>query len=261
MEIVILREHREAAELAAAAIVDVVRSKEHPVLGLATGSSPVPVYRALTRHHREEGVSFAGCSAFTLDEYVALPADHPASYRSVIRSDFTAHIDIDDSRVHAPDGTAEDLPAAAAAYEAAIETAGGVDIQLLGIGSDGHVGFNEPTSSLCSRTRIKTLTEQTRRDNARFFDDDLTAVPTHCLTQGLGTILQARHLILLAQGGGKAEAVRQLVEGPVSARWPATALQWHPHVSVLVDEDAAQGLELADYYRHAWENKPTWQGL
>ena len=151
--------------------------------------------------------------------------------------------------------------AACAAYERAIADAGGVDLQILGIGTDGHVAFNEPGSSLASRTRIKTLTRQTREDNARFFGGDVAQVPTHCLTQGLATIMSARHLVLLATGRGKAEAVHQLAEGPVSAMWPATVLQHHPHVTVLVDDAAASRLQLADYYRETFAAKPGWQGL
>jgi len=147
------------------------------------------------------------------------------------------------------------------AYEHAIADAGGVDLQILGIGTDGHVAFNEPGSSLASRTRIKTLTSQTRRDNARFFGGDVDAVPQHCLTQGIGTILEARHIVLVASGRGKAEAVHQLVEGSVSAMWPATALQLHPHVTVLLDTAAASRLQLASYYIETYQGKPSWQGF
>jgi glucosamine-6-phosphate deaminase len=170
-------------------------------------------------------------------------------------------VDFDADAVRGPDGLASDIPAACRDYEDAISTAGGVDLQILGIGTDGHIAFNEPGSSLASRTRIKTLTRQTRIDNARFFDDDLDLVPTQCLTQGLGTILEARHIVLLATGQGKAEAVHQLAEGAVSALWPATILQHHPHVSVLLDEASAGRLQLADYYRQTWAAKPQWQGL
>ena len=163
--------------------------------------------------------------------------------------------------VEGPDGLASDIPAACAAYESAIQAAGGVDLQILGIGTDGHIGFNEPGSSLASRTRIKTLTRQTRVDNARFFDDDLDAVPTHCLTQGLATIMAARHVILVATGRSKAEAVHHLVEGAVSALWPATILQHHPHVTVLLDDAAARRLQLVDYYRETYRSKPGWQGV
>jgi glucosamine-6-phosphate deaminase len=160
-----------------------------------------------------------------------------------------------------PDGLAEDLPAACAAYEQAIADAGGVDLQILGIGTDGHIAFNEPGLSLASRTRIKTLTKQTREDNARFFGGSVDDVPRHCLTQGLATIMSARHLVLLASGRAKAEAVHQLVEGPISAMWPATIMQLHPHATVLVDDAAASRLQLADYYRQTYADKPEWQGL
>jgi glucosamine-6-phosphate deaminase len=160
-----------------------------------------------------------------------------------------------------PDGNADDITAACAAYDQGLADAGGVYLQLLGIGTDGHIGFNEPCSSLASRTRIKTLTQQTRIDNARFFDDDIDQVPHHVITQGIGTILDARHLVLLATGAGKADAVAATVEGPVSALVPASALQLHPHATVVVDEAAATGLKLADYFRATYAAKPYWQGL
>ncbi len=249
------------ARLAADAIERLLRVRPQTVLGLATGSSPLAVYDELVRRHDEAGLSFARARAFMLDEYVGLPADHPQRYRNVIESEIASRVDLAPGAVQGPDGNAEDLVAACAAFEQAIADAGGVDLQLLGIGTDGHVAFNEPGSSLASRTRIKTLTRQTREDNARFFDDDVSQVPTHCLTQGLATIMSARHLVLLAQGRGKAEAVHQLVEGPVSAMWPATVLQHHPHVTVLVDDAAASRLQLADYYRETYAAKPAWQGL
>jgi glucosamine-6-phosphate deaminase len=196
-----------------------------------------------------------------LDEYVGLADDRPERYRKVIDRDFVAKVDIDPANVFGPDGRAADLPAACAAYEQAIRAAGGVDLQLLGIGSDGHIAFNEPGSSLASRTRIKSLTRQTREDNARFFGGDVEAVPHHCLTQGVGTILEARHVVLLASGREKAEALHQLTEGPVSALWPATALQFHPHVTVLVDSAAAARLQLGSYYTETYAAKPAWQGI
>src|SRR4051812_41178156 len=178
-------------------------------------------------------MSFQQAQGFILDEYVGLPADHPQRYRNVIDDAFVSRVDFAPGAVDGPDGLAADIPAACAAYENAIQAAGGVDLQIVGIGTDGHIAFNEPGSSLASRTRIKTLTRQTRVDNARFFDGDLDAVPTHCLTQGLGTIMAAGHIILVATGSSKAEAVQHLVEGAVSALWPATVLQHHPHVTVL----------------------------
>ncbi|HWJ85851.1 MAG TPA: glucosamine-6-phosphate deaminase, partial [Cellulomonas sp.] len=238
-----------------------LRARPTAVLGLATGSSPLAVYDELARRHAEQGLSFAQARAFMLDEYVGLPAEHPERYRNVIDKEIASRVDFAPDAVQGPDGLAADVIAACADYERAIADAGGVDLQLLGIGTDGHVAFNEPGSSLASRTRIKTLTRQTREDNARFFDDDISQVPEHCLTQGLATIMSARHLVLLATGRGKAEAVHQLVEGPVSAMWPATVLQHHPHVTVLVDDAAASRLQLADYYRETYAAKPAWQHL
>ena len=251
----------ELGRLAAAAIENLVRAQPDAVLGLATGSSPLAVYDELARRCAERGLSFARVRAFLLDEYVGLAADHPERYRNVIEREIASRVDFAPGAVQGPDGLAEDLVGACAAYEDAIASVGGVDLQLLGIGTDGHIAFNEPGSSLASRTRIKTLTRQTREDNARFFGGDIDQVPQHCLTQGLATIMSARHLVLLATGRGKAEAVHQLVEGPVSAMWPATILQHHPHVTVLVDDAAASRLQLADYYRETFAAKPDWQGL
>jgi len=251
----------QLARLAADAVERLLRARPDAVLGLATGSSPLAVYDELARRHAGGGLSFARARAFLLDEYVGLPADHPQRYANVIDAELVSRVDLAPGAVVGPDGLADDLPAACEAFEQAVRDAGGVDLQLLGIGTDGHVAFNEPGSSLGSRTRVKTLVRQTREDNARFFGGDVDAVPTHCLTQGLATIMAARHLVLLAQGEGKAEAVRHLVEGAVSARWPATVLQLHPHVTVLLDDAAASRLDLADHYRETWAAKPAWQGL
>ncbi|MEE9096866.1 glucosamine-6-phosphate deaminase [Pseudarthrobacter phenanthrenivorans] len=259
MEIVILGGRRQIGKLAADAIEQLLRRKPEAVLGLATGSSPLPVYDELAARH-QQGLDFSRASAFALDEYVGLPAGHPESYREVVRREFTNRVNIAAENVHSPDGRADDIPAACEAYEQAIAAAGGVDLQLLGLGTDGHIGFNEPGSSFASRTRIKSLVEQTRRDNARFFNS-LSEVPHHVITQGLGTIMEARHVILLATGAQKAQAVRDFVEGPVAAICPASVLQFHPHATVLLDEAAASGLKLADFYRHTYENKPSWQGL
>ncbi len=260
MEVVIVPDRARGGRLVGAAIAALVSRRADRVLGLATGSSPSPVYDNLADRHGRGELSLAACSAFTLDEYVGLPPGHPESYREVIRREVVDRLDLPAERVHAPDGGADDLPAACASYDDAVRSAG-VDLQLLGVGTDGHVGFNEPVSSLASRTRIKTLTAQTRRDNSRFFGGDTEAVPRHVLTQGIGTILAARHLVLLAWGGEKAAAVAALVEGPLSAFCPASALQLHPHATVVVDEDAAGQLQLREYYRETWENKPAWQGL
>jgi glucosamine-6-phosphate deaminase len=259
MEIVILPSASEVNSVVADVVERAVRSGPC-VLGLATGSSPVGCYRELARRHREEGLSFTGARAFLLDEYVGLPKEREQSYFSFIRTEFVDHVDLDPAVVASPDGEASDIAAEARRYDRAIAEAGGVDVQLLGIGTDGHIGFNEPGSSLQSRTRVKTLTEQTRTDNARFFDtpDD---VPHHVLTQGLGTISEARHLVLIATGESKADAVAAAVEGPLSAFCPASVIQWHQHVSVVLDDAAASRLALADYYRYAFANKPAWQSL
>lgn len=259
MEIVILGGSRQIGKLAADAIEQLIRRKPAAVLGLATGSSPLPVYDELAARH-EQGLDFSRASAFALDEYVGLPAGHPESYREVVRREFTNRVNIAPENVHGPDGTATDIPAACEAYEQAIIAAGGVDLQLLGVGTDGHIGFNEPGSSFASRTRIKSLIEQTRRDNARFFNG-LAEVPHHVITQGLATIMAARHVVLVARGAQKAQAVRDFVEGPVAAICPASVLQFHPHATVLLDEAAASALNLADFYRHTYDNKPAWQGL
>jgi glucosamine-6-phosphate deaminase len=261
MEVVILADAKEIGCVAADAIAALLESKPDAVLGLATGSSPLAIYDELAARYEAGEISFRQARAFTLDEYVGLPADHPQRYRTVIEDVFVSRVDFVPGAVEGPAGLATDIPAACAAYENAIRAAGGVDLQILGIGTDGHIAFNEPGSSLASRTRIKTLTRQTRLDNARFFDDDVDAVPTHCLTQGLATIMAARHVILVATGRGKAEAVHQLTEGAVSALWPATILQHHPHATVLLDDAAARRLQLVDYYRETYRSKPEWQGI
>jgi glucosamine-6-phosphate deaminase len=261
MEVVILADAKEIGCFAADAIGALLERKPDAVLGLATGSSPLAIYDELAARYEAGEISFRQARAFTLDEYVGLPADHPQRYRTVIEDVFVSRVDFVPGAVEGPDGLATDIPAACAAYENAIRGAGGVDLQILGIGTDGHIAFNEPGSSLASRTRIKTLTRQTRLDNARFFDDDVDAVPTHCLTQGLATIMAARHVILVATGRGKAEAVHQLTEGAVSALWPATILQHHPHATVLLDDAAARRLQLVDYYRETYRSKPEWQGI
>ena len=257
MEIVILPAPEDGGRLVAD-IIGAALAAPAPVIGLATGSSPLLAYAELIRRHRDEGLSFAAATAFLLDEYVGLPAGHPESYRQVIRRELTDHVDIDPARVHAPDGTHPDPLKAATEYEERIAADGPVDVQLLGIGTNGHIGFNEPSSSLASPTRLKTLTNRTRADNARFFasEDD---VPRHVITQGLGTIGRARHLVLTASGAHKAAAIAAAVEGPLSASCPASVLQLHPHATVVVDEAAAGLLRDAEYYREVYAHKPAHQ--
>ena len=261
MEVVPLGSADEIAALAADAVEALVRAKPTAVLGLATGSTPLPLYRELQRRHAAgTGPSYDGVRTFNLDEYVGLPPGHEQSYRATIARELTDGLGIPAERVHGPDPTEDALPTAGLRYEAEIAAAGGVDLQILGIGSNGHVAFNEQGSSLGSSTRIKTLTRRTREDNARFFGS-IDAVPHHVLTQGIGTILRARHLVLIATGEAKADAVAAMVEGPVTASCPASALQAHPHATVLLDEPAAAKLERLAYYREVYEAKPPWQPL
>jgi len=258
MEIIIVRDADEVGRVAALKIASVVRRKPDAVLGLATGSSPTGIYASLAARVAAGELDVGRASGFALDEYVGIPLEHPESYASVIHRDVVVPLGMDPSKVRVPDGRAADVEAAVVDYEQAIAAAGGIDVQILGIGANGHIGFNEPTSSFASRTRIKTLAPQTRADNARFFDDP-SQVPTHCLTQGLGTILDAHEVVLVAQGSAKAAAVAGMVEGPLSAMCPGSALQLHPHATIVVDEAAAALLQLADYYRYTYANKPEWQ--
>jgi glucosamine-6-phosphate deaminase len=259
MEVIIVPDAAAGGELIAEAIDALIVRKPDALLGVATGSTPLPIYRALAARVRA-GLDVARLRVCQLDEYVGLPAGHPESYRSVLHREVLEPLGLGLERFLGPDGSSADIPAACAEYDASLAAAGGVDLQILGIGTDGHIGFNEPCSSLASRTRIKTLTPQTREDNARFFAS-LDEVPHHVITQGIGTILEARHLVLLATGAGKAEAVAATVEGPVAAVVPASALQLHPHATVVVDEAAAAQLKHADYFRATYAAKPEWQGI
>lgn len=261
MEVVISPDAKESGRLAAQAISELVHDRADATLGVATGSSPQVIYDELARRCEAGELSLAACRLFMLDEYVGLPEDHPQLYRNVLLRELLSRTDLDPRNLHGPNGSATDIPDACDAYESAIRDAGGIDLQILGIGTDGHIAFNEPGSSLGSRTRIKTLTAQTRQDNARFFNGDVDAVPRHCLTQGIATIMEARHIVLIASGRGKSQAVHHLVEGPISAMWPATALQFHPHATVLLDPGAAGRLQLAEYFRESHDAKPDWQSF
>jgi glucosamine-6-phosphate deaminase len=250
MHIVILKTASEIGGYAGDVILRGVAAGTLRTLGVATGSSPLSIYKSL--QHRWSP-ALGELTAFALDEYVGLPPDHPESYSAVIRREVTDRLRLDPARVHVPQGNAPDLAAACRDFEGAIRDAGGIDLQILGIGRNGHIGFNEPTSSLASRTRVKTLMSATRMDNSRFFEDT-QQVPRHCVTQGLGTILEAREVLLVAQGPAKAEAVARAVEGPVSSMCPASVLQLHPRATLVIDEAAAQQLTLRDYYRYVQEN-------
>jgi glucosamine-6-phosphate deaminase len=260
VEIIIQPDRSAAVRLASRIIAGLVREKPHAVLGFATGQTPLPLYAELVHMHHEEGLDFEKTTSFNLDEYVGLDPTHPESYHSYMRANLFGRINIAPERVHIPDGQAGDIPRLCERYEDEIRSAGGIDLQILGIGTDGHIGFNEPTSSLASRTRIKTLTVRTRLDNAVFFGGE-DKVPRHVITMGLGTIMDCRTCLLLAFGPSKARAVAQTVEGPVTAMVPASILQMHPRAIVLLDEAAAAELQRAEYYRTVFENKPNWQKI
>ncbi len=236
---------------AIARVVEVIASQLHrktdAVLGLATGGTMEPVYAGLIEAYTAGRVRFSRATTFNLDEYVGLSADHPCSYASYMRQRLFMQVDMDPARAHLPNGAATDPIHEAQRYEAAISQAGGIDLQLLGIGENGHIGFNEPTSSLNSPTRIKTLTAKTLAANRQYFPI-AEEMPRFAITMGVGTILRSRKALLLATGNAKAAAVAAMVEGPVSARCPASALQFHPDVTVMLDQDAASALELVDYY-------------
>ncbi|TCD54264.1 glucosamine-6-phosphate deaminase [Alloscardovia theropitheci] len=260
-EVIIVKSQEEAGEIYAYAVAEAIKANPRLVLGLATGSTPHTAYQALAARVKDENIDVSHVQGFALDEYVGLDPSHPESYHSVIRREVIEPVGLNPDLIHVPNGAVESLRHAGADYDAAIEAAGGVDIQILGVGTDGHIGFNEPGSSLASPTRMKTLTEQTRIDNARFFDGDLDQVPTHCITQGVGTIMKARHLVLLAFGSAKADAVAASIEGPITAMCPASALQMHPHATFIIDEAAAEKLQYAQYYAWVAKNKPEWQKL
>ena len=253
-EVVIVGSVESAGEIAAEYVRRLVERVPDAVLGLATGSTPDSTYRALAALD----LDLSRVRGFALDEYIGLPAAHAQSYRSVITRSVVEPLGLTAQLVRVPGDDGLPIEGAGERYEADIIAAGGVDLQILGIGRTGHIGFNEPGSSLGSLTRVKTLTQQTRTDNARFFDS-LEQVPMHCITEGLGTILRARHLVLLAFGESKAEAIAAAVEGPLSASTPGSVVQLHPRVTVIVDEAAGSRLAYADYYRYAWSSRFDWE--
>jgi glucosamine-6-phosphate deaminase len=248
MLVVIKDTYAEISQVAAQIVANALRKKPALTLGLATGSTPLGLYRELVRLHREEGLDFSGVVTFNLDEYLGLAPTHPQSYHHFMDQHFFNHLDIDRANIHIPDGTITgDYDGYCAAYEARIRQAGGIDLQILGIGTSGHIGFNEPTTSLSSRTRITVLTEQTLRDNQRFFTHSEDP-PQYAITMGLGTIMEARRILLLATGNGKAAAVAQAIEGPLTSSVTASVLQLHPDVTAILDTEAAERLAHKDYY-------------
>ncbi|HEY1289547.1 MAG TPA: glucosamine-6-phosphate deaminase [Burkholderiales bacterium] len=251
MEVIVLPTALDVARAAAGIISRLVAAKPDAVLGLATGASVKPVYDEL------RALDFSRVTTFNLDEYVGPSPSHPASLRAFMDAHLFGRVNLDPRRTYFPPTRGNDLARSCEKYEHDIRAAGGIDLQLLGIGRDGHLGFNEPTSSLASRTRIKTLTRLTREAAQPAFGTE--AVPLHVVTMGIATLLEARHCLLVADGAAKANAVARMVEGPLTAMVPASALQMHPHATVIVDEGAAAGLSLRDYYSEVQRNKPQWQ--
>ncbi len=258
MEVIIQPTENAAAELVAHTIANELRTKPNLTLGLATGKTMESVYANLVRMHREEKLDFSQCRTFNLDEYVGLPGNHCNSYRRYMNLHLFLNVNIDLRNTHLPDGTAADLEAECARYERLIAECGGIDLQLLGIGLAGHLGFNEPASSLRSRTRIKVLSPVTRAQNAPLFPLP-EEMPCRAITMGVGTILDARRCWLLATGEDKAEIVAKAIEGPLTSMISASALQLHPRCTVVLDEAAASRLQEADYYRWIFQNEPQWK--
>lgn len=247
MEIIVKDNVEQMSQVAARVVAKVLNSKPDAVLGLATGSTPLGLYKELIRMHKDEGLDFSQVTTFNLDEYVGLTKDHPQSYHYFMHENLFKHINISSQNIYIPSGTTDNYEAFCRWYEQEIVDAGGIDLQVLGIGGDGHIAFNEPSSSLGSRTRIKTLAKQTIEDNARFFDS-AEQVPIYAITMGVGTILEARQCLILANGRAKAAAVAAMIEGPVTSMITASALQLHPHAMAIIDRDAASNLQMLDYY-------------
>src|SRR5437764_3369477 len=255
MEVVIKRDYGLMSKAAAQLVVDVLNAKPNAVLGMATGSSPLGLYQELVRLHKKGHLDFSQVTTFNLDEYVGLPVSHPQSYHYFMHENFFKHVNIPPQNVHIPSGTTSNYRAFCDWYEQRITEAGGIDVQILGIGTDGHIAFNEPSSSLSSRTRLKTLAKTTIDDNARFFSSR-DEVPVYAITMGVGTILEAKKILLLANGKKKADAVAQAVEGPVTSMITASALQMHPDATVYIDSEASGKLKMRGYYDWVKEKKP-----
>src|SRR5689334_8589464 len=258
MEVIIQPTEAAAAALVSRIVAHDLRVNPHLVLGLATGKTMEQVYRHLVRMHKEEKLDFSLCSTFNLDEYVGLFPNDQNSYRHYMDHHLFRHVNVDPRNTHLPNGMANDLDAECRRYEALIQRFGGIDLQLLGIGKAGHIGFNEPLSALRSRTRVKALTPTTLKQNSPFFGGE-AKVPRRAMTMGVGTIIEARRCLLLATGETKADVVAQAVEGPITSMVTASALQLHPRCTVVVDEEAAAELQEKEYYRWIFANEPEWQ--
>jgi glucosamine-6-phosphate deaminase len=255
MEVIICKTYDEMSKSAAEAVADVLNAKPNAVLGMATGSTPLGLYQQLVRMHKAGQLDFSQVTTFNLDEYVGLPVTHEQSYHRFMHENFFRHVNIPPQNVHIPSGTTRNYRAFCDWYEQRIRDCGGIDVQILGIGSDGHIAFNEPASSLSSRTRLKTLAKSTIDDNARFFKSR-DEVPIYAITMGVGTIMESRRILLLANGKNKADAVAQAVEGPVTSMITASALQMHPDATVYIDSDASAKLKMREYYDWVKEKKP-----
>lgn len=254
MEVIITENYQAMSALGAKMFAQQIMHKPSSVLGLATGSTPVGMYKELVKLHKEKGLDFSKVMTFNLDEYVGLPPSHNQSYRYFMDENLFNHVNIPKGNIHVPYGHAESVLDFCAWYEAEIKRFGGIDLQVLGIGGDGHIAFNEPGSSLGSRTRLKTLTRETIEDNARFFSKK-EEVPQFAITMGVGTILEAKKIILLANGAKKAAIVAEAIEGPISSQVTASALQLHRDVVVILDKEAASKLKRADYYKWVYDQK------
>jgi len=259
MEVIILPTKEAGSNKAAEIFKYCIRKNPSIILGLATGSTPLPLYESLIQNYTDGSLDFSQVTSFNLDEYVGVSPNHQASYAYFMKENFFNHINIKPENTFIPYGKAKNIPDHCKDYETLIKDKGGIDIQLLGIGTDGHIGFNEPTSSLASRTRIKTLTRQTIEDNARFFDGKIDDVPKHVITMGIGTIMESKHVILLGFGKNKAQAIKDTIEGPLTASIPASILQTHEQATIIVDEEAASKLDRCDYYKWVYNNRPAWQ--
>lgn len=249
MRIVILENAQEVAEFGANHIISLLKKRPNSVLGLATGTTPINLYKQLVAAYNANKVSFKQATTFNLDEYLGLAGAHPQSYRYFMNEHLFNHVDINKENTFVPDGSAADPVKGCAEYEQNIQDKGGVDLQLLGIGRNGHIGFNEPSSSLASRTRVKTLTADTVNANKRFFSEG-EFQPHLAITMGIGTITEAREVLLLATGSDKAEAIKNTIEGPLAARCPGSILQMHPHATIVIDQEAALGLQDIAFYQH-----------
>lgn len=258
MEVIIRETREEAVSLTAAIVARALHTRPNLVLGLATGRTMEAVYELLVTLHRDDGLDFSLVRTFNLDEYIGLPPEDSNSYRYYMDKHLLDEVNVDLRNTHLPDGTAPDMDEECRRYEERIKDCGGIDLQLLGIGKTGHIGFNEPLSAMQSRTRAKALTPQTLEQNAPMFGG-IEHMPRRAITMGVGTILEAKRCLLLATGDEKADIIVKAVEGPVTSMISASALQLHPKCTVIVDEAAASSLQHRDYYRWIFENEPEWQ--